>query len=87
VTLGLPTNTNGAPRATLVGTECWDDGLIDETIRIWESRYGRTVDAEEAALILTRVVEFVRVLAEHSQPVDPGDPDGEAGHGDQVTLT
>ena len=54
------------------------DGLIEETILVWEPRYGRQIGPQEAALILTRVVEFFRVLAEHSQHVDAGDRSGEA---------
>jgi hypothetical protein len=59
------------------------DGLIDETIRVWEPRYRRKIGPEEAAQILTRVVEFFRVLAEHSQHLDAG---GEAARTDHVTT-
>lgn len=43
------------------------------------------VGPEEATLILTRAVAFLRVLAEHSRHIDAGDPGREAARTDQVT--
>jgi hypothetical protein len=75
-------------RTEPVGPWCWvTDGLIEETIRVWEPRYGRKIGPEEAALILTRVVDFFRVLAEHSQHVEAGDLSAETprtDHGDRT---
>lgn len=80
----MPTNRPPTDDAVGASTEStgpgqWvTDGLIEETIRVWEPRYGRTIGPEEAALILTRVVEFFRILEEHSQHVDSGALGGEA---------
>jgi hypothetical protein len=55
-------------RTEPVGPWRWvTDGLIEETIRVWEPRYGRKTGPEEALLTLTTAVEFFRVLAKHSQ--------------------
>jgi hypothetical protein len=90
-----PTDDAVRARAESLGPERWvTHGLIEETIRVWEPRYGRKIGPEEAALILTRVVEFVRVLAEHSQHVDAGDrgekaarnPPGDTGSEGPVLL-
>ena len=48
-------------RTEPVGPWRWvTDGLIEETIRVWEPRYGRNIGPEEADLILTRAVDFFR---------------------------
>jgi hypothetical protein len=80
-----PTGDAVGARTEPVGPWLWvTDGLIEETIRVWEPRYGREIGPEEAALILTRAVELVRVLAEHSQHVDAGDPGGEPASAEQA---
>jgi hypothetical protein len=77
-----PTDDAVGRRTDPVGPWRWvTAGLIEETIRVWEPRYGRKIDPEEATLILSRVVEFFRALAEHVDGVDPG---GEATLTDQV---
>jgi hypothetical protein len=75
-----PTDDAIAPGTEPLGAWRWvTDGLIDETIRVWEPRYGRRIGREEAVLIVTGVVEFLRVLAKHSQQVNACDPVREAG--------
>ncbi len=55
------TDDTVAPRTEPVRTLQWvTDGLIEETIRVWEPSYGRRVGPEEAVLILPGVVEFWR---------------------------
>ena len=73
-------------RTDPVGPWRWvTDGLIEETIRVWEPRYQRKIGPEEAALILSTAVEFFRALADHAERVDSGDPGGEAARTDQVS--
>ena len=81
-----PTDDAVGAHTEPVGPWRWiTNGLIEETIRVWEPRYGRKIGPEEAALILTRVVEFVRILTEHSQRLDAGDPGGEGASADEAT--
>jgi hypothetical protein len=49
------------------------DSMIDETIRVWEPKYGRQLSREEARQILVNALTFFQTLAALDAQLRRGD--------------